>query len=58
MSICYCSIGNYAESDLNFSMICKGGANAEKIFLESEWTWSQKNESVHLCHWHVSHWAT
>ena len=34
-----------AESDLNFSMICGGGVDAEQNFSESEQTRSQKNET-------------
>jgi len=35
-----------AKSELNISMICGGGADAEQNFLESEWTRSQK---IGLC---------
>jgi len=33
------------KAELNISMICGGGADAEQNFLEEEQTWSQKNET-------------
>jgi len=33
MPVCYCTrICNFAESELNISMICRGGADEEKTF--------------------------
>jgi len=39
----FCSVK--AESDLNNSMICGGGADVEKNVLDSEWMRSQKSET-------------
>jgi len=48
MLICYNRIRNCrvkAQSELNISMICRGGADAEQNFSKSEWMWSQKTET-------------
>jgi len=34
ITLCYCRIWNLTGSDLNISMICGGGADAEQTYLE------------------------